>query len=143
MFAIPHIETLTISWFYKNKPKDLNLRGCGSGTIGKQCKAYSPSKMLVPHDNVFESEVFSEIVPPFEISVECCQKIKDKNINLTNTILTEHYRTLSKDTPELNIASYKLDDIHKLADDILKKNVISSYTFSTSVMAFIFAVGAL
>lgn len=140
LFAVPQTETLTISCVNKNKPIDLILKNCGSVTLAKQCKAYSPSAMLVPHDNTYQSEMYSEIVPSVDISDECCEKGKTNQMNFSEILLSENYKILSKHIPELNIASHKLDDIERLADNIQKKKEISHYTTFTSTLAYILAI---
>ncbi len=140
IFAVPNTETLTISCTNNDKPMDVTLKNCGSVTLAKQCKAYSSSTILMPHDNIYQSEVYSEIVPPFDIIDECCQKVKEHQINFSEIVLNQHYKTLSKHIPELNIASHKLDDIEKLADDIHKNKATSRYTFSASILAYILAI---
>lgn len=139
LFAVPNQETLTISCNNQEKPVDVVLKECGSVSIGKQCKAYSASTMLVPHDNIVESEVFSEFIPSFEIIDECCEKVKQKDVNLSEIVLNEQYKTLTRHIPELNIASHKLADIEKLSDELKKKKLVQNYTFSASAIAYILA----
>ena len=137
LFTVPGQETLTISCTNSEKPVDILLKTCGSVTIGKQCKAYSASAMLVPHGNILQSRVYSEFVPAIEISDDCCEKVKESKINFSEILLNEQYRTLSKHIPELNIASHKLSDIEQLADNISKKHSEFSFHYSGSVLAYI------
>jgi len=139
LFAVPRSETLTISCTNDTKPVDILLKDCGSVTIGKLCKAYSFSTMLVPHDNTYQSSVFSEFLPSFNIDEDCCEKVKKQGVNLTDIVLNEQYRTLIKHIPELNVASHKLEDIQNLADELKRKNIVNSYTHSASAIAYIIA----
>lgn len=106
---------------------------------GKNCKVYSSSLMLVPHDNIFQSDRFIEFVPLFEISDEC-KNFREKDSNFSEILVSEHYKILSRHIPELHIASHTLDDIEKLVDYIKKKNISLNHTFSVSITAYILAV---
>lgn len=141
LFAVPSPESLTISCTNRDKPIDVVLKSCGSVTISKQCKAYSASIMLVPHDNIIQSKMFSEFVPPLELSSDCCEtKELKNNFNFSDLLLNENYKSLSKHIPELNLASHKLDEIERLADDIQKKDNASKYQYSGSIIAYILAL---
>jgi hypothetical protein len=143
LFAVPHPETLTISCNNKKNHVDVILKNCGSVTIGKQCKAYSASSMLIPHGNTVQSNISSDFIPPFDISDNCCERIKEEKINISEIFLNEHYRKLTKHIPELNVASHKLEDIEKLGDEILKRKLVNNYTFPASVIAYILALLAI
>lgn len=46
-----------------------------------------------------------------EITDECCNKLKDENVNLGEMILNKHLTTLSKDIPEFNMAGQRFNKL--------------------------------
>lgn len=122
LFAIPLVEILTITCSYLTKPIDVRINETGSITLSPKCKAYGSSVILTPKFVVTIKEVNSDFVPEFNIVDECCETIKNKSLNITNLRLSANYKTIDRHLDDLNLASHKLENIGKAADELAKSN---------------------
>jgi len=125
LFAVPKTEMLTISCKDQNAPEDAYLAGTGSITISNNCKAYSPTAILMP-TRTKSSNFTLEFLPPLNLADLCCDNIKHQS-SLNEPILDHGYSKITLHVQDLNVASHKLDQISHLADQVEKQGKTDSY----------------
>lgn len=113
---MPKPLTVTISC---KRPStiDISMYKTGIISLASQCKAYTSSTILSAYDQTYESSRLS-IIPPYDMLIdECCSKIK---LNETKIKLVPLHSNLNVE--ELKVASYRLEYIEKVAEQIKDEN---------------------
>lgn len=116
------------------------LNDTGILSIRSNCKLFTSATTLLSESSNLES-TYKVIIPNFEIKLEdCCEEDKkDKTHNLTLSPMN----AINLDKDSLNIASHKLNQINKLADNLAKTNsdTISNIISSSYFVYFICTIG--
>jgi Baculovirus F protein len=133
LFTLPKPEVLTISCRNGNSPEDISLSGVGSITLAEGCKAFSSTVILIP-SGTKSRNITTEILPQLNLSENCCETVL-KNDGKVLVDLEEKLKKISPHIQDLNIASYSLDHITKLANDLDKEatreNFINTHSYLT------------
>lgn len=138
VFSAPYPESITLNCD-NIEPFDIKIRNTGTLTVNKNCKAFSSTTMLSPSIQ-YNSNISKYYVPSNNLKDDCCDEILKKNINISEIVLNSNYKKLNFHTEDLKIASHKLDEISKAADDIINNNKSLINNKRTSLIGIILGI---
>jgi Baculovirus F protein len=134
LFAFPNPEVLTINCKGKN-PQDVVLSGIGKITVKSGCKGYSYSSILSPTQKL-SNNLTVEFIPNFNLNQDCCDDIFKGQDDKIMPALDNHYQKITVNVQDLNVASHKLDNIIKAAEDLEHKTKTQTFMRNSSVLAY-------
>lgn len=138
LYVTPKMEILTVTCIHESSPKDIILKGNGKISIAKNCRGFGNSAILIPQNNI-NSELSIDFVPKFNINEDCCDELTPTHLNLSNVVLSSIPKG-NFHIDDLKIASHKLEEISRMADDLKKDTLVSYTNISYSTMGIILAL---
>jgi hypothetical protein len=140
LFSMPKPEVLTLSCKDNHSPEDIFLSGIGSISIADTCKAYSSTTILTPK-RILYSNYTLEILPPLNLSDDCCEGILAKEESRIPIELDHNYNKITLHVQDLNVASHKLDNIVRLTEDLEHRNAtkvnVRNFSFFAYILSFL------
>lgn len=123
----------------------LTLSKTGIVELKQNCKLYTSSTTLIAETLNIQTN-FDAFIPNISFgTTDCCENEKYRNINLTEELNISLSRPISLDSEHLQVASEKLDNISKLANELHSQTLLDKiynnnyliYTFCTVLKIFV------
>lgn len=139
LFALPQPTDVTVSCINKDT-ESLTLNNTGIININPNCKVYTSTTTIISDNPNFETNINS-VIPRIDLSKECCnENEKNKKQNKSN-IFIPPIQAINLDKDSLKVASDKLDNLDKLADEynskFVLKNIVNNSYFSYMLLTLV------